>query len=435
LGEKLPEYMVPAVYVLMEQFPLTANGKIDRRALPAPDMGRPAQEQAYLAPRDGLEQVIVEMWRKALGLDQVGVNDNFFELGGNSIIGALLMNQLQERLGENVYAVAIFTSPTVAKLSNYLREHHAAAISRIAREAASTKSRMVSEWTPLVEIQRGATEQQPLFFVHPAGGGVTCYFELASLLGPEQPFYGLQARGLDGEHVPLTVLPDMASYYVEALRSRQPQGPYMLGGWSMGGVVVYEMAQQLRAQGQEISLLALVDSRYPTQQERLQQAGPRSLLYTFGLDLGLSGDELKELVNGNFRPDSETQTLQLILELAVANKQLPATIDLAELGNLYNVFKSNSGAVKRYIAEKSPFTLTLFKAIEKLPENNQQRKTILKKLARQLGIERRNGAFGWNKVAAAVEVHQVPGNHFSLIRQPHVSVLAEKLRASIRKHS
>src|SRR5262249_16780120 len=160
--------------------------KLDRRALPMPDTGRPVQEQAYLAPRDQLETALAEMWQAALGLDQVGVADNFFELGGNSIIGALVMNQLQERLGGYVPAVAIFTSPTIGKLSNYLREHHAAALSRVA--GATTAIKLAAEWTPLVEIQRGGAER-PLFFVHPAGGNVTCYFELAQLLGPEQPFY------------------------------------------------------------------------------------------------------------------------------------------------------------------------------------------------------------------------------------------------------
>lgn len=208
----------------------------------------------------------------------------------------------------------------------------------------------------------------------------------------------------------------------------------MLGGWSMGGVVVYEMAQQLRAQGQTINLLALIDSRYPTEKER-RQVSPGSLLYTFALDLGLSVDDLKELGNGNFRPDSEAQSLQLIRELAVASKRLPANIDPGHLSKLYDVFKSNSKALNTYFAEKSPVTLSLFKATEKLPSNNHQKKPILKRLVPQLSIEREDATFGWGKMAAAVDVQPIPGNHFNLIRQPHVTVLAEKLRATISKNS
>jgi thioesterase domain-containing protein len=159
------------------------------------------------------------------------------------------------------------------------------------------------------------------------------------------------------------------------------------------------------------------------------------LLHTFALDLGLSWDELEALGNGNFSTDSEDQSLQLILQLAVAKQRLPASMAPAELRNVYNVFKSNSKALDRYFAEKSPVAVTLFKATEKLPSNNHQRQRMLKKLASQFGIEREDATFGWSKKAASVEVHHIPGNHFNLIRQPHVSVLAEKLRASIRKHS
>jgi thioesterase domain-containing protein len=158
------------------------------------------------------------------------------------------------------------------------------------------------------------------------------------------------------------------------------------------------------------------------------------LLYTFALDLGLSWDELKALGNGNFRPDSEDQSLQLILELAIANQRLPASIEATELRSLYNVFKSNSKALNRYYAEKSPVAVTLFKATEKIPTSNNQRKTIFKKLVQQLGIEREDATFGWGKMAPSVEIHDIPGNHFSLIRQPHVAVLAEKLRACISKN-
>ena len=131
LSQKLPDYMLPAAYVLMEEFPLTASGKVDRRALPAPDASRPAQGAAYLAPRDALEQLLVDMWQAVLGLDQVGVADNFFAIGGDSIKGAILINQLQQLLGEYVYVVAIFDAPTVAALADYLRQHYSHAVNRI----------------------------------------------------------------------------------------------------------------------------------------------------------------------------------------------------------------------------------------------------------------------------------------------------------------
>ncbi len=145
LSQKLPEYMLPAAYVLLQEFPLTLNGKVDRRALPAPDTGRPEQAQAYIAPRDQLEQLLVDLWQTALGSDQIGVRDNFFEIGGNSIKGAILINRLQDLLGEYVYVVAIFDAPTVAQLANYLHQHYPTAVNRVcgldkvAREVVSTR--------------------------------------------------------------------------------------------------------------------------------------------------------------------------------------------------------------------------------------------------------------------------------------------------------
>jgi amino acid adenylation domain-containing protein len=140
LSQKLPDYMLPSAYVLMEAFPLTSSGKVDRRALPAPDASRPAQGEAYLAPRDQLEQLLVDMWQAVLGLDQVGVTDNFFAIGGDSIKGAILINQLQQLLGEYVYVVAIFDAPTVAGLADYLRQHYSHAVNRLSGLAMATPS-------------------------------------------------------------------------------------------------------------------------------------------------------------------------------------------------------------------------------------------------------------------------------------------------------
>ncbi|HEX7771265.1 MAG TPA: amino acid adenylation domain-containing protein, partial [Pyrinomonadaceae bacterium] len=138
LMRKLPEYMVPAAFVSLPEFPRTPNGKVDRRALPAPDASRPEQREAYVAPRDQLEQFLVDLWQRALGLKQIGVNDNFFDSGGNSLKGAILINRLQELLGEYVYVVAIFDAPTVAGLAKYLRRHYPEAVNRLCGSPASS---------------------------------------------------------------------------------------------------------------------------------------------------------------------------------------------------------------------------------------------------------------------------------------------------------
>src|SRR6185369_14432855 len=138
LSRTLPDYMLPAAFVTLEAFPLTTSGKIDRAALPAPDASRPDQDQAYVAPRDQLEQLLIDMWQPVLGLNELGVNDNFFDVGGDSIKGAILINRLQQLLGEYVYVVAIFDAPTVAQLANYLRRHYPTAVNKLSGIAVAT---------------------------------------------------------------------------------------------------------------------------------------------------------------------------------------------------------------------------------------------------------------------------------------------------------
>src|SRR6185369_4049726 len=262
LSRTLPDYMLPAAFVTLEAFPLTTSGKIDRAALPAPDASRPDQDQAYVAPRDQLEQLLIDMWQPVLGLNELGVNDNFFDVGGDSIKGAILINRLQQLLGEYVYVVAIFDAPTVAQLATYLRQHYPTAVNRLCGLEVDESVSVTREWTPLVQLQRG-DGNQPLFFVHPVGGNVFCYAELARELGDEQPFYALQSFGLADGDEPLTAVSEMATRYLDALRQVQPEGPYKLGGWSFGGLVAYEMAQQLQRAGQEVGSLVMIDTHTP----------------------------------------------------------------------------------------------------------------------------------------------------------------------------
>ena len=246
LKDKLPEYMVPAVVVLLEALPVTPNGKVDRRALPAPDRSRPELEKAFVAPRDDLELQLAQIWEEVLGVRPVGVTDNFFELGGHSLLAVRLFALIEKRLGKKLPLTAVFQGATVEHLADLLRQQ-------------ATPGPQSS----LVAIQPGGSKR-PLFLVHPAGGQVFPYVHLAQFLGPDQPCYGLQARGLEDGQDPHTRIEDMAAYYIQAMQTVQPTGPYLLGGWSMGGVVAFEMAQQLHAQGQRVALLALLDGRIPT---------------------------------------------------------------------------------------------------------------------------------------------------------------------------
>ncbi len=243
LERQLPDVMIPSTFVWLDSFPLTPSGKIDRNALPAPDPSRPELEDNFVAPRNAIEAKIARVWCEILGLERVGIHDNFFDLGGHSLLAARLAAKIEKKLGRELALAAIFRAPTVAELAEMFQPR---------------KRRSKRPFPSLVAVQPKGT-RPPFFCVH-AIGGIVYYRGLALALGPDQPFYGLQAQGLDGKRRPYETVEEMAAHYVREIREFQPEGPYHLGGYSFGGRVAFEMARQLRAQGQRTALLALFDT-------------------------------------------------------------------------------------------------------------------------------------------------------------------------------
>jgi surfactin family lipopeptide synthetase C len=260
LKEKLPEYMVPNAYVLLEKFPLSQNGKVDRRSLPTPEHTRPELEETYIAPRTPVEQSLSEIWADVLGVERVGVNDNFFELGGYSLLAVRLFVRIRKWSGIDLPLATLFKSPTVRALAELIDPSSGTA--PISRETMSEITSPVQQWRSLVPIQPEG-KHPPVFLVHAIGGNVLNYLPLLHYLGPDQPVYGLQARGLDGVLSPHSSMKEMASHYIAEIRSVQSSGPYFLGGASFGGTVALEIAQQLTEQGEKVALLVLFDSVGP----------------------------------------------------------------------------------------------------------------------------------------------------------------------------
>ncbi|HSE67977.1 MAG TPA: amino acid adenylation domain-containing protein, partial [Gemmatimonadales bacterium] len=244
LRDRLPDYMIPSAIVPMEAFPLTANGKIDRRALPAPPDAMSPHSRESLAPRDGVELQLAALWEQVLGVSPVGVRDNFFDLGGYSLLALRMFSAIERIFGKRLPMALLFQAPTIERLAEVLRV-----------EGCSVR------WRSLVAIQAHGG-RRPFFVVPGVGGNVLVFARLSKLLGEDQPFYGLQAQGLDGKARPFTRIEDMARHYVAEIRTVQPHGPYRLGGTCTGGLVAYEMAQQLKAEGEEV-LLAIMESWHP----------------------------------------------------------------------------------------------------------------------------------------------------------------------------
>ncbi len=381
LKQNLPDYMVPSTFVVLEALPLTPNGKVDRQALPIPEKLNPEIERAFVAPRTPMEEKLAHIWAQLLNLEQVGIHDNFFELGGDSLLTMRLMDQIYNQLDQQLPLSELFLAPTIERLASRLQPE------------------TDLHWSPLVTIQPNGSKP-PFFCVHPILGVVFPYYELARHLGSDQPFYALQPLSIDGEGLPHTRIEDMASYYIKALRLVQPQGPYFIGGWSFGGLVAFEMAQQLQKGNHQVALLAMLDTPAPVAANRPS-----------------FGDGFRFLLNTAVR-SVWPYILDYFYLLTAPDKHQGADIGMFRptIRPILRVFQASSQAALSYIPQVYSNPITLLRTSE------------------QPNKADRDPTMGWSGLAVGgVEVHTVPGNHLTMLRQPHVQVLAEKLRLCLDK--
>ncbi|MBR8834795.1 MAG: amino acid adenylation domain-containing protein [Stigonema ocellatum SAG 48.90 = DSM 106950] len=423
LKEKLPSYMMPRAFVALNSLPLTPNGKVDYQVLKAqPTTISRSTDKAFIAPRTPTESILAKIWTEVLNIKSVGIQDNFFDLGGDSLLSVHLLEQIRKQFERDLPLSALFLNPTIESLANSL--------------CSETDS---LPWSSLVAIQPAGLNP-PFFCVHPIFGVVFPYYELAHHLGNNQPFYGLQPIGLDGKSSPLTHIEDMAAHYIEELRRVQPKGPYFLGGWSFGGWVAFEMAQQLQKSGDEVALLAVLDTLAPVHGNIPSFGNGFKFFLTtvaryiwpffldyFGLITALIKNRMSTLT---FQSPVFNKFLQwlkanvfshfIIGEAAIANL-MPQESKLRILSELtirpmLRVFYANSQAVLNYVPQVYPKQITLFKTRD------------------NSSMSDRNPSRGWDKLAlGGTEVHTIPGNHLTMLRKPHIQVVAAQLKACIEK--
>ena len=424
LRTRLPDYMVPQHFVPIDRIPLTPNGKVNRRALPrptatgsegvdaapktaseaqlslaTPDPAPHASEKAFVAPRDALELQLTKIWEKVLAVKPIGMTDNFFDLGGHSVLAVGLLGEIEKGTGKNLPLATLFQALTIEQLADVLR--------------AEEWSKL---WSPLVAIQSKGS-QPPFFFIHAISGNILNYRHLARHLGPDQPLYGLQARGLDGKQTPDTRIEDMAAFYIREIRRIQPEGPYFLGGGSSGGTVAFEMAQQLRARDQRVSLLAMFDTYLPNSRRYpVSTALSGSRVYKADRHLGRllllrPKDQLSyifKLVKANIIPiDSNLKDI-------IYRGETPTEASASRA--LEVVLKASRQALSNYVPKAYAGRITLFMSSE-APDRPFY-----------------DGRLAWNEIASdGLEVHVIPGDHENGFEEPHVKVLAEKLRVCIQR--
>lgn len=380
---------------------------------------RPDLRTPYVAPRDETERRIAAICGELLGVEGVGVHDDFFELGADSLITLRITDRIRQELGREVPAHAAFRGSTVERMAR--------AVDRRADPADSS---------PLVAIQPHGS-RPPLFFVHPAAGIVFPYFALARELGPDQPFYGLQARGLDGLAPPDRTIEEMARTYVEALRTVQPRGPYFIGGFSFGCLVAFEMAQQLRRAGEEPALVALVDEPAPVLGHRPSAALMARLFITgIGRTIWPHLHDYFYLVNAGPKPTAKPRSwLPSLKELSKLRPDAELLQSILARSTMANFVPPESRLLAlRQPAMRPMFELFLLHVQQTLayrPEAYPHGVTVFQ--ATSLGGKYdADPSMGWRVLAAGgVEVHKIPGEHLELLRPPNVQVFAAKLNACI----
>ena len=400
LEGKLPDYMIPASFVWLDSLPLTPNGKLDRAALPVPVQGRPPSEQeGSVRARSDVEALLVRIYERVLGLRPVGANDNFFDLGGHSLLAVRLLAQIEKATGKRLPLSAIFQAQTVEAMSALLEDEDAPLAS-----------------SSLVPIQPGGS-RPPFFCVHAWGKNSMEYRGLVPYLGSDQPLYGLAPQGLDGSLPPHDRVEDMAAHYISEVRRLQPEGPYYLGGWSLGGRVAFEMARQLQAVGQRVALLVLIDT-YHSPPKRTAPDGT-----SVGAPFQFIGARLRFHYGAVSRLGPNRRRTYLLRKIrrgfAWAGSRLGALCgslrDSVRAPAVQVVIAANGRASRAYTPKPYDGLVTLFRATD-------------------LGITIEDPYLGWGEVPGIdIEVIQVPGFHISILEdEVTLRTLGEKLSDRLR---
>jgi len=396
---------VPSSFVALDALLLLPNGKVDRRALPAAKPRRLEAERPFVAPRTPAEHTLAKIWADVLDIEQVGIEDNFFDLGGHSLLTMRLCHQIEKTFGKRLPLAAILQAPTVAQLAAILGQ-----------DGGSTPM------SPLVALQPTGSKP-PFFWVH----GENSNAFLPRYLGPDQPVYGLLQQSRDGTPARYTRLEDIAAYYLSEIRQVQSRGPFFLGGFCIGGTLAFEMAQQLRRQGEEVALLALLDPPNPSSGEFFQAfhapvstfmpdthrfstwvsrhlqtvsrlAPPERLTYVYDRISGTMRKPLRKFI------DTAEKLVCSVYVLTGTMHTIPPSLRIPYINAVHR------RARRWYVPQVYPGRMVV------------------------LTTEWRGDArVAWERLAAGgLEVHEVPGRHAEIVlEQSQIQGLATRLRACL----
>jgi amino acid adenylation domain-containing protein len=401
LKQSLPDFMVPSAFVTLDHLPLSPNGKIDRKSLPAPEWK--TTERIFQAAADEIEQKIAKIWEHTLGVQPIGVTDNFFDLGGHSLLAVKVFAQFEKVFERKLPLATLFKAPTIRQLAEIVR--------------GESKPQA---WSTVVDIQPKGSKK-PIFWAHSlggdGGGGFFYYRRLATLLGEDQPSFGIRSP-----QQPFERIEDMAAYYIREIKAVQPEGPYQLGGFCFGGIVAYEMARQLEAAGDKLSLLAVLESA-PPNLEKLHARLPRSARFS----IENVYENLRDFVS-----HSPTEQVAMVKRKARKVREKlshrngdgtaqppPALKDLIDMSKYPKDYvkyaETHWKALESYVPGLYGGTVHLFRA-------------------RKQPLRITDPSLGWNIVAPGrVKIEVIPGTHETMVTEPHVQVLAQKVINAIQE--
>lgn len=399
LKTKIPDYMIPSAFIFIDQFPLTPNGKIDRKVLPAPQDTAPQQAKIYQSPITETEKKLETIWSEVLKLKQIGIDEDFFEIGGHSMIAVTLIVKIEKELGIRLPLAVLFDHGTIHEMALLI-----------------DKKSEPLHWGSLVPIRSKGTKK-PLYLVHGAGLNLLLYTTIVSHLDPDQPVFGLQAKGLDGEEEPLYTIEEIAAYYNEEILMVDKSGSYALAGFSMGGQLAYEMARQLVAAGLKASFLGVFD----TVSENVSDLHiPFFKRYVLRIDRTIHQANwiLGTFIMMPWNKKYDFFTLKMntlkkkIMKNDDINKPIGASIGKqSELPKyLHKVHRANNRALEKYILPSYPGKLHLFRATDQ--------KFYIKDPV----------YYGWNEYVNEVIIHPIPGEHSTIFAPPNDELFSKVLQ-------
>ena len=408
LQETLPDYMVPNAFVPMDAFPISPNGKVDRRALPKPKQDVASRESSYVAPRTQHETTLTAIWEEILSVQQIGVHDNFFSLGGHSLLATRVFAQIDKRIMKGLPITLLFQYPTIAQLGEVIEQQR--------------PSDSWSALVPIKEIKEGSS-RPPFYCVHGGAGHVFNYQRLADYLADDQPFYGVQPPSWTGHRVKPPKVEELAVRYVAEIRQFQPEGPYYLGGFCFGGMVVYEMARLLQEAGQQVALLALIEpsalgNRDSLMMQKQDGSGPQmGTLPLYGFDKNVPRSLFGKIRRGGY--GFLMRSRRRFLRLAQQGKRFVFSLYVATGAPILRQHRDYY--LMEFVTGKS--------RLRYRPDGTFKGKIDMFMIKRNRFM---NQTLGWDKVSAdGVTMCQFDTHHIGVIKEPYVKEVAAALQSRL----